>query len=76
MFIPTTGLNDHDLDLIGGAAAVRHALGFTADAAGLRALKSGELDGVVMKIGKGKRKRLCGRQLHSCGVTPVVEVVA
>jgi hypothetical protein len=56
----TVPRSDSDpLDLLWGAAAIRHVLGLTTDAQVYGLIRSGELDGVVMHVGKGKRKRLC-----------------
>jgi hypothetical protein len=59
MSIPSIGLSDHDLDLIWGAAAIRRELGLASDAQVYGLIRNGELETCVMRIGKGKRKRLC-----------------
>jgi hypothetical protein len=58
MSIPSTDLGD---DLIWGASAIRRVLNLESDAMVYGLLKAGELDGVVMRIGRGKRRRLCAK---------------
>jgi hypothetical protein len=48
-----------DADLIWGATAIRKALGLSSNNQVYGLVRSGDLDGVVIKVGKGKRKRLC-----------------
>jgi hypothetical protein len=59
MSIPSIGLSDDDLDLIWGAAAIRRELNLDTDAQVYGLIRSGELSTCVMRIGRGKRKRLC-----------------
>jgi len=51
--------SDNDLDLVWGASGIRRALRLDSDAQVYALLKSGELDGVVKRIGSGKRRRIC-----------------
>jgi hypothetical protein len=60
MSIPSTGLGHDGLHLVWGASGIRKLLHLNSDAEVYGLIKSGALDGAIVKIGRGKRKRIAG----------------
>ena len=52
--------NIDNLNIVWGAGGIRRLLGLSTDAQVYGLIKSGALDGAIVKIGTGRRKRIAG----------------